>query len=110
MNAMVDETGALDRFHAPLYTVAEAARYLDVPPSTLNAWTHGYRRKSAGRREVTGAPILTAIRDRRKLAAVIPFVGLAEGLVLTAMRHSGVPLQRIRPALARLDEEMGIRH
>jgi hypothetical protein len=98
---MLDErTGALDPFHAPLYTVPEAARYLDVPASTLNAWTHGYRRKSTGRKEVTGAPVLTAIRSTRKQAAVIPFVGLAEGLVLTAMRHSGVPLQRIRPALA----------
>jgi len=108
---MIDErTGTLDPFRAPLYTVAEAARYLDVPASTLNAWTHGYRRKSSGRKEVTGAPVLTAIRSTRRLAATIPFVGLAEGLVLTAMRHSGVPLQRIRPALARLDDEMGIRH
>jgi hypothetical protein len=41
---------------------------------------------------------------------VIPFVGLAEGLVLTAMRRAGVPLQRIRPALARLDEELGLQH
>jgi uncharacterized protein (DUF433 family) len=41
---------------------------------------------------------------------VIPFVGLAEGLVLAAMRRSGVPLQRIRPALARLAEDLGVDH
>jgi uncharacterized protein (DUF433 family) len=41
---------------------------------------------------------------------VIPFVGLAEGLVLTAMRSSGVPLQRIRPALIRLEQELGLSH
>ena len=41
---------------------------------------------------------------------MIPFVGLAEGLVLTAMRSSGVPLQRIRPALVRLEQELGLAH
>jgi hypothetical protein len=41
---------------------------------------------------------------------VIRFVGLAEGLVLTAMRSSGVPLQRIRPALTRLANELGLEH
>ena len=39
---------------------------------------------------------------------MIPFIGLAEGLVLTAMRSSGVPLQRIRPALQRLQDEFGL--
>jgi hypothetical protein len=41
---------------------------------------------------------------------IIPFIGLAEGLVLAATRRSGVPLQRIRPALERLDEEFGLAH
>jgi uncharacterized protein (DUF433 family) len=40
----------------------------------------------------------------------IPFVGLAEGMVLAAMRASGVPLQRIRPAVARLQSEIGLEH
>lgn len=46
-------TGLPDRFTTPLYTVMEAARYLDVPASTLAAWTHGYRRNAAGRPEAT---------------------------------------------------------
>ncbi len=38
MTALLDErTGVPDRFSTPLYTVAEAARYLRVPYSTLNA-------------------------------------------------------------------------
>jgi Putative DNA-binding HTH domain len=41
-------------------------------------------------------------------APIIPFIGLAEGLVLAATRRSGVPLQRIRPALERLEEEFGL--
>ena len=103
-------TDALGRFDVPLYTVAEAARYLDVPESTLRTWTHGYRRRAGDRADVLGAPVLTAMSRRGRSGPVIPFVGLAEGLVLTAMRRSGVPLQRIRPALTRLESELGLQH
>ena len=41
------------RFEVPLYTVAEAARIVAVPPSTLAAWAKGYSRRSAGRLTVT---------------------------------------------------------
>ncbi len=102
--------GVLGHFDVPLYTVAEAARYLDVPESTLRTWTHGYRRHADGRPDVLGAAVLTAVSKRSRSGPVIPFVGLAEGLVLTAMRRSGVPLQRIRPALARLGSELGLQH
>ncbi|MGH3686277.1 MAG: hypothetical protein ACRDQY_02180 [Pseudonocardiaceae bacterium] len=108
---MRDERGVgLDRFATPLYSVAEAARYLDVPASTFATWTHGYRRRPAGRREVVGGPVLTALPRSGIRAPVILFIGLAEGLVLVAMRCSGVPLQRIRPALERLEEEFGLTH
>jgi uncharacterized protein (DUF433 family) len=40
----------------------------------------------------------------------VPFIGLAEGFVLAAFREAGVPLQRIRPAIIRLQEELGIEH
>jgi uncharacterized protein (DUF433 family)/transposase-like protein len=105
-----DVTGGVDRFGLPLYTVAEAARYLDIPDSTLRSWTHGYRRREPGKPEVTGSPVLTAVPRVQSPRPAIPFVGLAEGLVLTAMRRSGVPLQRIRPALSRLNEELGLPH
>lgn len=108
MERLNARTGEPDRFRAALYTVSEAARYLDVPATTLTAWTHGYRRRSAGRPEVTGAPVLTALAAPGPGRPVIPFIGLAEGLVLAAMRRSGVPLQHIRPALAELDTEFGL--
>lgn len=104
-----DAPSALDRFSSPLYTVTEAARYLDVPASTLTTWAKGYRRRGKGRPEVTGSPVLTTVTSPGR-GPVIPFVGLAEGLVLTATRRAGVPLQRIRPALARLDVELGLHH
>ena len=47
------------RFEVPLYTVAEAARIVAVPSSTLAAWAKGYSRHFAGRATVTGDPVVT---------------------------------------------------
>jgi len=104
----VARTAGPDRFSDGLYTVAEAARYLRVPTSTLNNWTHGYAMKSDHRRTVVGAPILSTVGPTG--GASIPFIGLAEGLVLAGIRRSGVPLQRIRPALNLLSQEFGLTH
>lgn len=112
--AVVDKTttqiGGADRFGVPLYSVSEAAHHLGVPASTLSTWAYGYVRRPPGRPEVRGTPVVTAIRSDAAGAATIPFVGLAEGLVLAAIRRTGVPLQRIRPALSRLQDELGLEH
>jgi uncharacterized protein (DUF433 family) len=96
------------RYSLPLYSVAEAARYLDVPASTFRAWVHGYERTAAGRGRVVGDPIVTSLPPQG--GAAIPFVGFVEGFVLTALRRAGVPLQRIRPALNYLQRELGLAH
>lgn len=97
------------RFDTPLYTVAEGARALDVPASTFATWVKGYVRRPPGRKRVVGAPIVTALEVRPGEPA-IPFVGLAEGMVLAAVRRAGVPLQRVRPALEVLAKEIGVAH
>lgn len=101
---------AVDKFETPLYSVAEAARYLGVPDSTFRAWATGYTNRAPGRSEVHGKPIVTTIGGQAKGAAIIPFVGLAEGMVLAGIRKAGVPLQRIRPAIDSLDAEFGLAH
>ena len=105
---------SVDRFKDPIYTVSEAARYLDVPASTFATWAHGYTRKPHARSEVRGAAIVTVIgepRDRRRpQEPTIPFIGLAEGMILAAIRREGVPLQRIRPALKILQDQIGLEH
>lgn len=40
----------------------------------------------------------------------MPFVGFAEAFVLSALRRAGVPMPRIRPAVARLSAEIGLDH
>jgi uncharacterized protein (DUF433 family) len=42
--------------------------------------------------------------------ATVPFVGFAEAFVLSALRTAGVPMQRIRPAVAKLSDEIGLDH
>ena len=70
------------RFDTPLYSVTEAARYLGVPPTTFSNWAKGYVRRSDHRPTVTGAPVLSSVSAESGTG--IPFIALAEGMVLAA--------------------------
>ncbi len=98
------------RFSVPLYTVGEAARIVDVPPSTLAGWARGYVRRFPDRPDVIGQPVITCLPSRTRQQPSLPFVGLAEALVLAAARSSGVSMQRVRPALDELQHQIGIAH
>lgn len=107
--SVLEAESAVDAFDAPLYTQAEASRYLGLPETTFRNWSRGYRVVVHGR-EVTGRPVITSIGRVGQRGPQIPFVGLAEGYALAAIRKTGVPLQRVRPALQRLDAEIGLAH
>ena len=96
------------RFDTPLYSMTEAARYLGVPPTTFSNWAKGYVRRSDHRPTVTGAPVLSSVSAESGTG--IPFIALAEGMVLAAIRQTGVPMQRIRPALLALQETLGVEY
>ena len=98
------------RFSVPLYTLSEAAQIVDVPPSTLTSWARGYVRRFPNRPDVIGEPVITCLAPKTKREPSLPFVGLAEALVLAAVRRSGVPMQRVRPALEALQSRIGIAH
>lgn len=100
---------AVDRFNAPLYTQGEASSYLGVPQSTLRSWSRGYHICRAGK-SISGRSVITSLDKHGRRGAEIPFVGLAEGYALAAIRSAGVPLQRVRPALERLGDELGLAH
>jgi uncharacterized protein (DUF433 family) len=97
------------RFEAPLYTVAEAARFLGVPASSFGNWARGYRATFRSRKPVVGRPIVTSVDAMRPYPS-IPFIGLAEGFVVAALRRTGVSLQHIRKAVAVLEQEVGLEH
>jgi hypothetical protein len=106
---VLEAESAVDKFDAPLYTQSEAARFLGLPESTFRNWARGYHVTLEGR-DVVGEAVLSTVPRAGFRGPNIPFVGLAEGYALAAMRKTGVPLQRIRPAIELLDDEMGLKH
>ncbi len=106
---VLDAPAAVDKFAAALYTQAEAARFLALSETTFRNWARGYRVIVRGR-EVEGAAILSTVTRAGQRGPNIPFIGLAEGYALSAIRKTGVPMQRIRPALQRLNREFGLEH
>lgn len=91
------------RFSVPLYSQAEAARYVDMPPTTLRDWAHS---KPKHRER----PMVTRLRPAGAGQPTVPFIGLAEAMFLSALRRAGVPMQQIRPALMMVEERLGVAH
>ncbi len=97
------------RFSEPLYTVAEASRFLGVPSTTVGTWARGYTRRPRGRSVVVGAPIITSTTAEHG-RPTIPFIGLAEGMVIAAFRRAGVSMQHLRKAVDVVERQMGMEH
>ena len=97
------------RFTEPLYTVAEASRFLGVPSTTVARWAKGYLVRHPERPTTVAGPVITGFEAARDYPS-IPFVGLAEGLVVAAFRRAGVSLQHIRAAVAVLQREIRLDH
>lgn len=97
------------RFDVPLYSLADAARHIAVPRTTFDTWVRGYERQRDGGQTTLGETIVTSVNAPRGEPR-IPFIGLAEGFVLASFRAAGVPLQRIRPAVEALRDELGTEH
>lgn len=88
------------RIARAIFTLRETAAYLGTPKSTVQWWARPPDHKK---------PLITCF-PRRGKQATVPFVGFAEAYVLTSFRRAGVPLQRIRPAVDVLTNEIGIEH
>lgn len=94
------------RFTVPLYSVTEASCYLRLPRQTLANWADGY--VARGEAPAAGEPLITTLGSKgQRNQPRLPFIGIAEAYVLSAFRRAGVPLQRIRPSLDVLKDELG---
>ncbi len=99
-----------ERFGRPLYTVAEAARFVGMAPSTLHTWARGYQRRRNTRAVIRKGPVVTALEQMPGDRRSIPFIGLVEAAVVQAFRQTGLPMQRIRRALEVLTEQGEFEH
>jgi len=89
----------------PAYTVAEAARFVDVPAATLRSWFAG---RTYPRTDGVGSfePVL-APADTRTVR--LSFRNLVEAHVLRALRtRHGIRLKTVRDALKMAEEKLGI--
>ena len=98
-------TASIDRRSQPAYAVAEAARYLGLPPATLRSWVLGRRYDTT-----SGSRRFTAVvqpASRRPL--LMSFWNLVECHVLRALRTDHhVPLREVRQALAFAEGQLAI--
>ncbi|MBK6375753.1 MAG: DUF433 domain-containing protein [Dokdonella sp.] len=99
---------AADIRNLPLYSPAEAARFLHLPASTVRAWAfgQGYKSKDGAARRFE--PVIeTADPDARRLS----FVNLVELLVLAAIRKEHeVELKQVRSAIEYLRKKFPSKH
>lgn len=89
----------LDR---PMYSYAEAARLLDVPPGTLRWWLEGARRGDADYPPV--------IRPERTGADAVTWGEFVEAGLLREYRKKNVSLQRMRPVIEGMRSRTGLRY
>ncbi|MGH8676434.1 MAG: DUF433 domain-containing protein [Burkholderiales bacterium] len=93
---------------APAYTLAEAAHYLRLPPSTVRAWCVGQRYFDARRNPRLFSPVIE-IADRK--AKGLSFINLVELFVLAAIRRKyEVGLPQVRQAVAYLKRKFPTPH
>lgn len=85
-----------DPRNLPAYRIVEAARYLNIPASTLRSWVSGQRYRTQGGSQFF-RPVMT---PSSKTPPLLSFFNLIEAHVLDAIRREhGIPLPKIRIAL-----------
>jgi len=100
-----DVLGLADEYTVPLYSQAEAARIIGEPENTVRNWARGYAYRTTDGPKTSLSLITVSPHPFSRMS--VPFVGLAEAYVIASLKKAGVPMQRIRPAVEAIRNEMG---
>lgn len=96
-----------DPRHVGAYGIAEAAHYLSLAPATLRTWVRGRPYLTTEGRRFS-EPLIQLPDPGEPL---LSFTNLVEAHVLKAIRRRhGVAMQKVRPALVYLEEELKVSH
>lgn len=82
-------------YDVPLYRLGEAARFVGLPPSTLQKWVHGREYTARGSLRFSHQIILPADPDTGRLS----FANLLEAHILQATRKRQISLEDVRYAI-----------
>lgn len=85
----------IDPREIPLYRLAEAARWVGVPPSTLHKWMYGRDFPKKSGRGHSEPLIIPADYDSCRLS----FANIAEAHILDATRKHRIPMADVRAAI-----------
>lgn len=80
-----------------IFTVHEAASYIDIPYSTLRHWV-----------TAADAPPLISTNRSRGHAPRLSFLAFAEAFVIAAAKQAGVPANRIREGVEAVRRTIGV--
>lgn len=102
---MIDIYGGKDPRYIPNYSAGKVARYLNIPYSTIRAWTVGYKYEvTDGKKHCQ--PIINV---EIKKPLTLSFINLIEIHALRGIRqHHQVDLAKVRTALDYVDEQLKI--
>lgn len=102
----IDIYGGKDPLQIPLYTYADASRYLAIPRTTVAYWARGGPTTGKNGKQTFYPPVLS-VSGRTGLS----FFDLVELHILKALRKvHGVSLDNIRKALGYAETELRINH
>lgn len=102
--------GGQDPREIPAYSIAEAAHYLRLPPSTLRSWVRVGRYPIVGGKK-TFEPVITLPQSPPDAPPLLSFINLIEAHVLRAIRRDHkIVLPKVREALVYLTTQIGSEH
>jgi uncharacterized protein (DUF433 family) len=95
-NVAVADTSLLD---LAIYSFADVDRLVGLPPGTARRWIDGYRR--------VGVDYPPVLRPEHTGSEDVTWGEMVEARLLAEFRGQRVSLQRLRPAVQRLRDELG---
>lgn len=102
--------GGQDPREMPAYSIAEAAHYLQLPPSTLRAWVCGRYYPTEGGQKLF-APLICLPTTSGNGPPLLSFMNLVEAHVLCALRRQHrLSLHKVREALSYLEAQIPSSH